>query len=74
MAKYITRVKNYKMIMVPSARTIEQGRPIIHYGKSIQFENGEYTTKNKAEIDFLKNHSDNGRLFYEEKEKISSKV
>jgi hypothetical protein len=69
MAKFITRLKNYRLVIEPAAREVVNGRPVIHYGKSIRFEDGYYETKDKSEIEFLKNHSDLNRLFYEEKEK-----
>ena len=54
--------------MKPTGLQVINGIPVLVAGKSIQFENGEYSTNNKEEIDFLKSKADFGiTLFADEK-------
>ncbi|MGK9250835.1 hypothetical protein [Paenibacillus humicus] len=59
MAKFSSRCVNQVLCMVPARNSIVEGILVPVPGQHIRFENGEYTTNVKKEVDFIKGH----RLF-----------
>ncbi|AZN43360.1 hypothetical protein [Paenibacillus albus] len=59
MAKFSSRCPNQVLCMSPSRNTIVDGILVPVPGTHIRFENGEYDTNEKKEVDFIRKH----RLF-----------
>lgn len=59
MAKFIARCENQVLTMKPQRTQVLDGIVQPVPGQHIRFESGVYETKDKAEIEFIKNH----RLF-----------
>lgn len=59
MAKFSSRCANQVLCMVQARNSIVEGILVPVPGQHIRFENGEYTTTVKKEVDFIKGH----RLF-----------
>lgn len=66
MAKFISRCSNQVLTMKPQRTQIIDGIVLPVPGEHIRFENGEYTTNDKKEIEFLKKHRLNGSAFFED--------
>jgi len=79
MAKFTSKYKNLRIVIEPDDVEFVKGKTRIVPGKHIQFENNVFTTDDKKEIEFLKNHSDFGRTIFceddviEKAEKIAEK-
>ena len=69
MATFVSKYGNLKLVMKPTSQTIVNNQIIIEHGKSVEFSNGSFHTKNPDEIHFLRNHDAKGRMFYEIDEK-----
>jgi hypothetical protein len=63
-ARYISQSAELKLINKASYTKEVEGRIVVVPGKSIQFHNGVYETKDPDEIRFLENHPNFGNLFY----------
>ncbi len=56
MATFLAKCPNQILCMKPQRVQIIDGITIPVLGEHIRFENGEYTTTDKKEIDFLRKH------------------
>lgn len=56
MAKFISKCKNQVLCMVPNRVQIVDGIPVQAPGKHIRFNNGEFETQDKKEMDFIRKH------------------
>ncbi len=61
MAKFLSKCQNQAICMKPSRVQIYDGIAVPVPGQRILFNNGEYETADKKEIDFLRKHSLFGR-------------
>jgi len=59
MVKFVSKSSNQVLCMVPNRVQIVDGMAVPIPGKRVTFENGEYNTTDKKEIEFLRSH----RLF-----------
>lgn len=57
MAVFISKSPNQVLTMVPTRREVVDGVVVIKPGQHIRFNNSEYRTTDKKEIDFVKKHS-----------------
>lgn len=67
MAKFIARCSNQVLTMKPARTQIIDGIVNPVPGQHIRFENGQFETEDKAEIDFIKKHRLFGNQIFEEK-------
>jgi hypothetical protein len=56
MAKFISKCANQTICMKPNRVQIVDGIAVNVAGQTIRFNNGEYETTDKKEIDFLRKH------------------
>lgn len=59
MTKFLSECTNQILCMKPARNTVQDGIVIPVPGEHIRFENGEYETADKVEIEFIRKH----RLF-----------
>lgn len=57
--KFLSKCPNQILTMVPNRKLVQDGVVIPVSGKRIGFTNGEFETKDKKEIEFIRSH----RLF-----------
>lgn len=60
---YVAKYFNLKLVMDSSYYKEVGGKVLPVKGKAIQFEQGQYTTSDKDEIEFLENHPNFGSIF-----------
>lgn len=56
MAKFLSKCQNQVLCMIPNRTQIIDGIVVPVSGKHIRFDRGEYETKDKKEIEFIKKH------------------
>lgn len=66
MAKFISRCSNQVLTMKPQRQQIIDGIVLPVPGEHIRFDNGEFSTSDKKEIEFLRKHRLNGSAFFED--------
>lgn len=69
MAKFVSKYRHYKLIIIPARRDYTNGYPRMMPGKSIVFKDGEYITTDTAELKFLREHDDFGKVMFETEDK-----
>ena len=57
MAKFISKCPNQVLTVIPDRRAVQDGIVMPKPGKHISFSSGEYTTADKQEINFIKQHA-----------------
>ena len=57
MAKFISKCANQVLTVIPNRKQIQDGIIIPVQGKHVRFDRGEYTTENKQEINFIRQHA-----------------
>lgn len=67
MAKFISKCSNQVLCMKPQRPQIIDGIVIPVPGEHIRFENGEYETSDKKEIEFITKHRLFGSQIFEDK-------
>lgn len=67
MAKFLARCENQVLCVKPKRVQIIDGIPHPIEGQHIRFDRGEYETKDKQEIGFLRRHRLFGHQIFEEK-------
>lgn len=71
--RYATRYgQHYSIVMIPTVTEVINGIAITRPGKTIEFKNGIYETKDQSEQDFLDNSSFVGVDYQEVTKEISS--
>lgn len=56
MNKFISKCPNQILCIKPQRMQVLDGIPVPIPGEHIRFENGEYVTENKKEIEFIHKH------------------
>lgn len=75
MANFYTRaIREMTMVMIPTTTTLVNGFPVVTQGKRLKFEDGVFTTKDKDEIKFLRNHKNFNNTFFEDKEETAKPI
>lgn len=67
MPKFISRCNNQVLCIKPKRVQIIDGISQIVEGEHIRFENGEYETNDKKEIEYLRKHRFFGTSIFEDK-------
>jgi hypothetical protein len=67
MARFYSKCKNYQILVTPTVIDVKNNIPVLRHGKKIEFKNGEFTTDDKKEIEFLRKHKAFGIDFVEDK-------
>ena len=63
--KFFSKCDNQVICMIPNRAQVIDGVVVPQAGKHIRFNNGEYETADKKEIDFLRRHALYGRAIVE---------
>lgn len=66
MAKFISRCSNQVLCIKPKRNQILEGVVQVMEGEHIRFENGEFHTDDKKQIDFIKKHRLYGNQIFED--------
>ena len=66
-SRFFSKSKNYKILVTPTTLDVKNNIPILTNGKKIEFQNGEYVTEDRKEIEFLRKHKAFGIDFVEDK-------
>ncbi|MBT9169313.1 MAG: hypothetical protein DDT19_02671 [Syntrophomonadaceae bacterium] len=69
--RFFSQCSNYQILVKPYIISVVNGIPIHTRGEKIEFENGEFITEKKTEIDFLRKHKAYGTEFQEDKTPIA---
>ncbi len=72
--RFYSSHKCLRLVVKPTEIRFEKGVQLIDRGKTISFVNGEYVTDDPSDIEWLRNCSDYGREFYEDKIQDSNSV
>jgi len=56
MAKFISKCPNQVLTVIPNRKQIQDGIVVPVQGKHVRFDQGEYTTEVKQEINFIRQH------------------
>jgi hypothetical protein len=67
MAKFIAKCSNQVLCMKPQRVQVVDGIVLPVPGEHIRFNNGEYETADKKEVEFIKNHRLFGSQIFEDK-------
>lgn len=57
MAKFISKCPNQILTVIPNRRQVQDGIVIPKPGQHINFSGGEYSTDDKREINFIRQHA-----------------
>ena len=74
MAQFISKYREFKVLVKASKSKEVNGNLEVVPGKSINFENGFYSTEDPVEIKFLENHPEFGKSVYRIKENENARV
>lgn len=72
--KFISKYRNLTLTIEPDEVEEVKGKTVKRPGKHIQFTNRVYTTNDKEEIKFLKNHKNFGTDFFMQKPSVVNAV
>ncbi|KJS23145.1 MAG: hypothetical protein VR72_02980 [Clostridiaceae bacterium BRH_c20a] len=65
--RFYSKARNYQVLVSPTFHDVKNNIPVLTLGKKVEFKNGEFTTGDPKEIEFLRNHKAYGIDFVEDK-------
>ncbi|HWR54905.1 MAG TPA: hypothetical protein VN462_00235 [Negativicutes bacterium] len=68
MANFRSKFPNLCLMMKAEMTQVINGNILRTPGEYLRFENGQYSTQVKKEIDFIRNHSEFGQTIFEDEE------
>ncbi len=70
--RFFSKAQNYQILVKPYLISVNNGVPVHTRGEKIEFQNGEFSTEDKAIISFLRKHKAYGVDFHEDKTPVGA--